>query len=385
MKKMKKTLSAILAASMVMSISMTAFAGTLGTNNGSTIEIEDSQISDVEKMIDIDPIIKKTYNVNNGTAPAETFTYKFEPVSYKNGDGKIVNYVVTEGKGSYVSGTEGYVVPDGFSIPAIADATTDFVATSATVTDGVVTPNSVVQQDEIDINIDSYDIGVYTYKVTEVKPTTLTTGVTYTETPLYLVLTILRDEASTNHYVAALHYQTATGEKQNAGFINSYNAGQLTVGKEIVGNMADMDKEFAFTVTFAAPAGTQIKSDIEPNSTSVTKNGLSYTFNLGDNDRVTFTNIPAGTTYTVTEDAENYTSDGGVWTDNGTDVTAGVLAKTTTPSINANDADTVIFTNTLTNVVDTGISLDNMPYIMVLALVALGLVGFVSKKRSMEF
>ena len=47
--------------------------------------------------------------------------------------------------------------------------------------------------------------------------------------------------------------------------------------------------------------------------------------------------------------------------------------------------DAVVITNNKGVVVDTGISLDNMPYIMVLALLALGLVGFVSKKRSMEF
>ena len=34
--------------------------------------------------------------------------------------------------------------------------------------------------------------------------------------------------------------------------------------------------------------------------------------------------------------------------------------------------------------VDTGISLDNMPYIMMLAMAALGTLGFVSKKRKEE-
>ncbi|MGN0372377.1 MAG: hypothetical protein ACI4F3_06130, partial [Enterocloster sp.] len=42
-------------------------------------------------------------------------------------------------------------------------------------------------------------------------------------------------------------------------------------------------------------------------------------------------------------------------------------------------------TNTKEGQVDTGIILDNMPYILILAVVAIGAVGFVSKKRSSEF
>ena len=364
-KNLKKVLAVSLAASLVMS--MTSFAATITTDgegnpiNGS-IEVDDDQKEEVNSMLDVDPVIVKTYTINNGKAPSETFTYNFEPVSYKDGDGNIVNYDVESNE--YVSdesNPDTYAVPSGFSIPAIDNATTAFTESATNTT----------MQDKIDVDIDAYDLGVYTYKVTEVVPTTLTTGVTYTDKPLYLVLTILRDEASENHYVAALHYETVTGEKEDAGFTNSYDAGQLTVGKEIVGNMADMDKKFAFTVTFSAPEGTQIKSDIEPDSTSVTENGLVYTFDLGDGEKVTFTNIPAGTTYAVTENAENYVSDNGAWSDE-------------TKTISANDEDTVTFTNTLTNEIDTGISLDSMPYLMTLALSAMGALGFAGKKRKEE-
>ncbi|MBR5268098.1 MAG: LPXTG cell wall anchor domain-containing protein [Lachnospiraceae bacterium] len=44
----------------------------------------------------------------------------------------------------------------------------------------------------------------------------------------------------------------------------------------------------------------------------------------------------------------------------------------------------VAITNTKGAVVDTGISLDNMPYLMALALTFIGGLGFISKKRKEE-
>lgn len=332
MKKMKKLLAGFMAVTMVMSMSVTAFA--------------DEQ--NLDNYLDVKPVVPKTYEINNGTAPAETFTFSFDGVSYKNGDGDIVADA---------------------NIPAIDDVTISFDAISET-------ENKTA---EISINADDYQLGVYTYKVTEASGDTA--GVTYSEEELYLVLTIIRDEESNQHYVAAMHYESATGEDKSSGFTNEYDAGSLSVTKQIEGNMADMDKEFAFTIVFTAPTDETVDSVItvtKPDMTTETisfaddENTYTYTINLGDDDTVTFANVPEGVTYEVTEDNENYDSDGGVFSDE-------------EKTIGAGDEDSVEFTNTLTNVVDTGISLDNMPYIMVLAMVVLGLVGFVSKKRSMEF
>ena len=53
--------------------------------------------------------------------------------------------------------------------------------------------------------------------------------------------------------------------------------------------------------------------------------------------------------------------------------------------ISADDNDNIIIVNNKGTEVDTGITLDNMPYILILTVVAIGAVGFVSKKRSSEF
>lgn len=232
---------------------------------------------------------------------------------------------------------------------------------------------------DVSVEISNYAdvaLGVYTYEITEVVPTTKTAGTTYNSEPVYLVVTILRDEDSTKHYVAAIHYETVTGEKTGK-ITNTYNAGTLSVKKLIKGNMADMDKKFEFTVVFTPADGTvfdtnvQIATDTTSTSrvyTTTKNNDGTYTivFKLGNDETATFTNIPVGTTYTVSENEAGYTK------------------TNTTPadgSITGGDTDTDVWTNTLTSTIDTGINMDSIPYILILAVVFVGLFVFVSKKR----
>lgn len=331
---MKKILSIMLALILVLSMATVAFAAENDTGDGTA----ETPAQDLTNYLDKGPTVPKKYTVNNGTAPAETFTFKFEGQSYENGDGEIIADA---------------------TIPAIGNVTISFDAISETLSKTV---NAA-------INANDYALGVYTYKVTEVVPTTKTAGVTYSDKALYLVLTILRDEQSGKHYVAAMHYESASSTDKSTGFENVYDSGSLKVEKKIQGNMANMDKEFTFTITFTAATGTEIKSTIASDSTNGTWNGLTYTIKLGHNDSVTLSNIPAGTSYTVTEDAENYTSDGGAFSD-------------TTKTISAGDADTVTFTNTLTQAIDTGITLDSLPYILMLVVVCAAMFVLFTKKRA---
>lgn len=299
---------------------------------------------DYDEFVDVNPVVSKTYEVNKGTAPAETFKFAFEGVNYKNTDGEVVA---------------------GATIPAINDAEIAFDAMGASATKTV----------DLDIDANDYELGVYTYKVTELDPAKATQGVTYSNKELYLVLTIIRDELNQKHYVAAMHYETLTGEK-SGGFTNEYDAGTLAVTKQIEGNSADVGKKFKFTVTFAAQdAAHEFLSTIATDGIrdyTTSNNGLTFEFELGDDDTATFSNIPAGAKFTVVEDFENYTPsvDGG----------------TVTGSIEANEDEAVTITNTKNNGVDTGVILDSMPFVAVIAVVAGAAVAFVAlKRRSAQF
>ncbi len=284
------------------------------------------------------PIVNKTYTINHGTAPAETFEFKFEGKSYKDGNGNLV---------------------DNANIPPINNVSIPFDATDET----------VKKNTQVAIDANNYQLGVYTYEVTEVEPTTKTAGVSYSTEKLYLVLTILRDENSGKHYVAAMHYESANSADKTTGFTNTYDAGSLKVAKKVAGNMADTNKEFTFTITFQAPSGTEIKTNqIQSDAETGSWNGLTYTIRLRHNAEVNLSNIPAGTTYTVTEDYENYTSDDGDFSD-------------TTKTIAGGDNDTVTFTNTLTSEVDMGVFMDSMPYVLLLAVVGVGAIVFFTKKK----
>lgn len=329
---MKKILSLALALVLVLSMSTVAFAADYG------------------EYLDKSTSFTKEYVVTNGTAPAETFDFAVEYQSFKNNEGE------TETVSTYPTVTLG-----------------DAIFTSAL---------SVTDDAAVSVEISNYAdvaLGVYTYKITEVVPTTKTAGTTYNSEPVYLVVTILRDEDSANHYVAAIHYETATGEKTGK-ITNSYNAGQLSVTKQIEGNMADMSKKFEFTVLFTPAEGTafdttvQIANDAastnrEYKATANEDGTYTIVFNLGDDETATFTNIPVGTTYTVSENEDGYTGEHTIVADG---------------SITGGDADADVWTNTLTSEIDTGINMDSMPYILLLAVACMGLFVFISKKRMMR-
>lgn len=390
MKKMRRIVSALLATTMVMSMGFTALAD----DDNKTAIVPSTKYEDYDEYLNADVVIPKTYNVNYGTAPAEVFTYTF----------KFVEYINTSNEEE-----------DLTSAPVIDAVTYNFGAISASATHDI----------PVTINLDNFEkLGIYKYEVTE--SNNKTAGVTYadpdgdgTAEKLYLVLTVLRDDTDNQKkYVAAMHYEDETGKKvaEGATFTNTYDAGKLNVTKKIIGNMADMNKRFEFTVTFKS-TGTTIKSDLDLTLDEISENYLTkvddvtalktavealdegannvyytvnggvgsteivYKFYLGNNETATFDNIPAGVTYEVTEVEDGYTKVSEVWSGVENEV-ENTISKVTT---DGEDVDSVVITNQLGVAVDTGISLDNMPYIMVLALVALGLVGFVSKKRSMEF
>lgn len=235
----------------------------------------------------------------------------------------------------------------------------------------------------ITINLPEYDhVGIYEYTLQEVAGKNA--GVAYYGKTIKLVVTVINDPDG-NIRVAAVHTESEGGEKSDT-FTNTYSAGKLEITKEVEGNLGDTNKYFKFTVTLRGEEGktydspyavsggswTEGTADMPANPTSVeVKAGedTAYTFYLKHGDTITIANLPYGVTYTVVE--ADYTADG-------YETTGEVESPTAIDSA----AESVTVTNTNDNAdIDTGITTDNLPYIVLMGIVVLAGVAMIAKRR----
>lgn len=168
--------------------------------------------------------------------------------------------------------------------------------------------------------------------------------------------------------------------------------GSLNVTKAIEvanGGTLDKDKEFAFTATFTFPTGTDANTlggvkDANGNKITINEGG-TYTFNLKANGNMKFTGVPVGTQISVVESATpNYKG-------SAESVFNGV-SQTKKEATKYNEAITVVntlgqkqnkvdVTNTYNYVPTTGIIMNTLPYVLMIALCGAALIAFVAFKR----
>ena len=169
--------------------------------------------------------------------------------------------------------------------------------------------------------------------------------------------------------------------------------GSLNVSKKIVnanGTATTPDDEFAFTATFAFPTGTDANTlgGIKANGGDVTlAEGGTYTFHLKANKNMKFTGVPVGTTITVKESAaKNYKGSAEI-TINGTKLTsvAETSYNTELTAVRSQKLgqkqNIVDVTNTYNDVPVTGIIMNTLPYVLMIALCGVALIAFVGFKR----
>ena len=246
-------------------------------------------------------------------------------------------------------------------------------------------------------------VGTYIYQIHEEKGDTA--GMTYDDAQRWLVVHVINNLNSDGEVVSGLTYKVAMYNAdptnmsttqllaaKSDGFTNVYENGKFTVEKKVKGNMADRDKVFNFRVTFTGIEHMTGKIKADGREIDLTENG-TYDFTLKHDQSCEFTNIPFGVTATVNELDESgnvIANTAGAKNDpytvsyhNNQSVTIG--SKTETDNgvkVNAEFATTII--NTSTENVDTGVILDNAPYILMLAVVAGGAMTLVIKKRREE-
>lgn len=279
-------------------------------------------------------VIKKAYKlVGAGSSPAETFTL-----------------VQT---GSEVTSGDATAAP---ALGAITGAAFD---AGAATSEGVTKP--------ITVNLPEYDrVGIYEYTLKEVKGNTA--GVGYYDAAMKLVVTVVNGENGLER-VAAVHTELAQGADKSDTFENTYSAGTLTVKKTVTGNLGDKNKEFDFTVTFAAPEGKDWTPAITlpTGAGMVEDNPMSYTFKLKHDGTATFGNLPADVTYTVTEtpvDGYNTT----ISNDGKGTIGAGL--------------NEVTFTNHKHGEIPTGVTTENLPYVLLIGFVVLAGAALLIKRKA---
>lgn len=348
--KLKKLFAGVVAAAMIATMSFPAFAARPTPNVGS-----DGLVT-----------ITKKYTVTGSEekkAPAETFTFTVTPGAKVNGAEKTVEK------------------SEATTIPTMAaNSNEKTVVFTALTEDGTGT----FTVDVANLNIKKP--GMYYYTVTETPSNTA--GVDYAAKSMIMVITAgYADdgEDSSLSYWAALHDSTNYNDK-NSKFENTYTAGSLKVTKKVTGSLGDKDKKFNVDVTFTAPAGKTVKStityvnngaeSIAPDAwklnTTTNQYEAKVTVELAHKGSVQFNNIPKDVTYIVEE--QDYSREEYTATYEGDK--SGTIAndvKSTTITNNKGDDN-----------IDTGVILDNAPYILMLAVVAGGAMTLVIKKRREE-
>lgn len=221
------------------------------------------------------------------------------------------------------------------------------------------------------VNFDDAAVGRYEYQVSEDKGNTA--GMTYSEQ----VGTLIVDKESDGTLKSYLIIGTV-GEPEGkfADFTNTFTAWDLDVTKKVTGNLGDKTKEFTLTVTLKAPVGKTVKAD----SITVLKNdGATETavnfvngvatleLTVKHNDTYKIADLPDGVTYAVVEEGV----EDGEYT---------VTYANEEGTMTADKAVTV--TNHKSSEVPTGITLDNMPYIILMAVALVGLGAFALRKRA---
>lgn len=365
--KLKKLFAGVVAAAMIATMSFPAFAATSGLG-------------------------QSNFKVNNG----ETFVFDKEWTTNDTTDSSIVVPNVTLGV-TRVSDGQPVSYPQG------ATPTDLVLGVNANTTSG--------KTDGFTVDLPDFTIpGKYTYVFQENDP--YVAGVVPNTNCYQVTVWALQDETNTtggNHIKECLvklsqvelkndAYVEVNGKGKLSKIENTYQAGTVTITKSVTGNMGNKSTKFNFKVV--------LESDKPVNSTVVSTGDKTFTFTANDNGKYTaeqtykladgetwtITNLPFGVTYTVYEmngDGETATA-----VDQGNTLTA--ESKTYTVSYDAaktgaldektanHKIATTVTNNCGDGTIDTGVILDNAPYILMLTVVAGCAMMLVIKKRREE-
>lgn len=396
--KLKKFFAGVLAAAMMLTVGATAAFAT----TPDTISVKKDGSETDAKMFtesDDDLVLTKTLHVVKGTAP-DSMTFSFT--------------VVKQGETTAINGAASNAVFTTTQDEPFVGPNKDYTATT------------IVQLATV-LGNNKDKVGEYSYTITESTPAY--PGVTPVDSTLTMKITVVNclDEqkqpiANSYGYYVALYRDNKKVEAKYA-FKNSYDSKSLTLSKTVHGALADLKKDFTFTIKFTKDTTTAtITNEMYRgpqvgtlgNNVSIKLAGTGttpltantyleldkpYTVSLRHNGSLELSNLPAGIKYDVFEDGSevsgsdvvlNTTNTSGqsvkyVVTVKDADQNAVSFSNNNTVSGQINKENpanvTTAFQNTNPDSPDMGVVLDNAPYIAMLAIVAIGGVALMLNKR----
>lgn len=398
--KLKKFFAGVLAAAMMLTVGATAAFATEPSNK--TISVKDNDGN--AKMFqtgDATLTLTKSLKVMNGTAPNEMdFTF-----SVADSSNTAVAGATTAAK--FEAGQDEEI--------------------KAFVAGKTYTANFTVDIEKLLGDTKKNTVGEYTYTLSE--DTVKYPGVSANDRALTMKITVvnqLNDQkqpiANSYGYYVALYRGGNKIEAKDA-FKNSYDSKSLTLSKTVHGALADLKKDFTFTIKFTKDTttatitnemyrGPQVGTLGDNVSIKLAGTGTTpltantyleldkpYTVSLRHNGSLELSNLPAGIKYEVFEDGSevsgsdvvlNTTNTSGqsvkyVVTVKDADQNAVSFSNDNTVSGQINKENpanvTTAFHNTNNAEPDMGVVLDNAPYIAMLAIVAIGGVALMLNKR----
>ena len=188
---------------------------------------------------------------------------------------------------------------------------------------------------------------------------------------------------------------TTSQLKQNKNQLNYYGryipvSADLTVSKTVTGMLGDTNKAFTFQILDANNEPVKLTTgnyEFSNTNGALLNNGTDGKFTLMSGANVTIKNLPVGT-YTVTEletadELKNYKT---TWLLNSNPDSSNETENSTrTATVEMKGENRVLdFTNECTLKPDTGVLLDTLPYIVILAVVAGGVALLMLRKRRKE-
>lgn len=366
MKTTKKVLSAMLAIALVCCMALTAFAAqAIGITEDANPGIAAQKV-------------QKTWTAASLSQMNNTEAFNFQ-----------LAYV-----GATAVGTNQTAVPQYNS----ADFATKQVSITGNWLDQATQAQSTSATNEISY-VDLFDgitfsaPGVYEFTLTEIAGTN--PNIDYSEASYKLKVTVAwatdeltgqpKDELAILGVVETSLSTDPTGEKLDIDEVvfpnTAVDNASLKVTKAVEGNAANVNDYFKFTVALSGISGTydiaytgNTYQEGETNPTSITAVEGAATFDiyLKHGESFEVKNLPETATYTVTEEDTDYTES---VNDQDTNTANGTIGK---------DGATLNYVNTKTTVTPTGVFMDVLPYVVMLAVVAIGAGAFVVIRRRRE-